>query len=163
MEKQAALGAAVAILQGGEIVYLGGFGTTSIEEGGVQVTPQTLFAYGSIGKNLCAVLIMRLVEQGLLQLDTPIVNYLPTLQFSDRERGRKVTLRHLLSQAIFMAAMCMSHQMVRTLSLTSTVVARGGVPTTSPSIAGEQTEMARQRSDGNTFYAAIKRCDPSPR
>jgi CubicO group peptidase (beta-lactamase class C family) len=97
MQQQAALGAAVAILQDGEIIYLNGFGTTSVEEGGVQVTPRTLFAYGSISKNLCAVLIMRMVEQGLLQLDMPIVHYLPSLQFSDAERGRKITLRHLLS------------------------------------------------------------------
>lgn len=97
IEQGAALGAAIAILQDGEIVYLNGFGTTSVEEGGAAVTPRTLFAYGSICKNLCALLVMRLVEQGLLQLDRPLVEYLPDLQFSDPQRGAKVTLRHLLS------------------------------------------------------------------
>jgi len=94
----AALSAAVAVLQRGEIVYTGGFGLTSLEEGGVPVTPQTLFAYGSICKNICAVLIMRLVAEGRLHLDTPIVAYLPDLRFRDNEEyGRRITLRHLLS------------------------------------------------------------------
>lgn len=98
LDDQAALGAAVAVLQGGEIVYMGGFGITSVEDGGSEITPDTLFAYGSITKNICAALVMRLVEQGQLHLDTPIVEYLPGLRFWKNESyGRRVTLRHLLS------------------------------------------------------------------
>jgi CubicO group peptidase (beta-lactamase class C family) len=71
---------------------------TSFEEGGVPVTPQTLFAYGSICKNICAALVMRLVEEGRLHLDRPIVEYLPDLRFTNNETyGRQITLRHLLS------------------------------------------------------------------
>lgn len=91
------LGAALAILHGGEITYVGGFGETSIEEGGTHVTPGTLFAFGSICKTICATLIMRLVEQELLALDTPIRHYLPTLAFSNAAYGAKLTLRHVLS------------------------------------------------------------------
>jgi CubicO group peptidase (beta-lactamase class C family) len=97
MDQAAAVGAAIAILKDGEISYLGGFGTTSVEEGGVEVTPNTLFAYGSIAKNICAALIMRLVEQDLLALDVPIVHYLPDLHFSNIAYGMRITLRHLLS------------------------------------------------------------------
>lgn len=97
MDSNAALAASVAVLQKGKIVYLGGFGTTSVEAAGVPVTPRTLFGYGSISKNICAVLIMRLVERNLLDLDVPISHYLPDLQFSDAKYGRKITLRHLLS------------------------------------------------------------------
>lgn len=97
-DRRTAVGAAVAVLQGGEITYAGGFGVTSVADGGVAVTPQTLFAYGSISKNVCAVLIMRLVEEGRLRLDAPIVEFLPGLRFSRNEAyGRRVTLRHLLS------------------------------------------------------------------
>lgn len=46
IDNHAALGAAVALLKDGEIAYLGGFGTTSVEDDGVKVTPLTLFAYG---------------------------------------------------------------------------------------------------------------------
>jgi CubicO group peptidase (beta-lactamase class C family) len=40
---------------------------------------------------------MRLVEQGYLDLHTPIVHYLPDLRFSNVAYGSKVTLAHLLS------------------------------------------------------------------
>jgi len=81
LDDGAALGAAVAVLQRGEVVHTGGFGTTSVEDGGSEVTPHTLFPYGSITKNLCAALVMRLVDQCRLQLDAPIVEYLPSLRF----------------------------------------------------------------------------------
>ena len=91
MSNQTALGVAVAILQNGEIIYANGFGKTSIEESGVSVTPTTLFAYGSICKTICATLIMRLVEKNFVQLDIPVVHYLPGLQFSNADYGKKVT------------------------------------------------------------------------
>src|SRR5262245_20759566 len=96
-DKQAILGAAVAILQDSEIVYLGGFGKTTIEDHGAKITPLTLFAYGYMCITICATLIMRLVEKGLLNLHTPMVDYLPELQFSNADYGRRITLRHLLS------------------------------------------------------------------
>ena len=97
IKSRAVLGAAAVLLRGGKTVYAGGAGRTSVEEGGTEITPHTLFAYGSIAKNLCATLVMRLVERGLLDLDTPVVNYLPGFRFSDADHGKSVTLRHLLS------------------------------------------------------------------
>jgi len=40
---------------------------------------------------------MRLVQQGKLDLDTPVVDYLPGFAFSDPALGRRVTLRRVLS------------------------------------------------------------------
>lgn len=94
---KSALGFAVAVLQDGEPTYVGGFGKTTVAEHGTAITPNTLFAYGSISKMLCATLVMRLVDGGLLALDRPVVDYLPGFAFSDPGRGNKVTLRHLLS------------------------------------------------------------------
>jgi len=97
IDDHSAVGAAIAVLQNSQITYLGGFGKTCVEDHGIPVTPQTLFAYGSISKNFCAAVVMRLVEQGLLDLDQPVVEYLPGFQFSRKDFGNKVTLRHLLS------------------------------------------------------------------
>jgi CubicO group peptidase (beta-lactamase class C family) len=91
------LGLALAIVDGEEVVYARGFGTTSVEAGGQPVTPDTLFGIGSISKTLLATLIMRLVDIGTLDLDAPVVGYLTGFSFSDPELGRTVTLRHLLS------------------------------------------------------------------
>lgn len=91
------LGLSLAVIQGNDVVYSGGFGKTSTEESGVPVTPNTLFALGSVCKTLCAVLVMRLAEEGKINLDTPVLEYIPELKFSDKDLGKKVTTRHLLS------------------------------------------------------------------
>ncbi|MEY4531457.1 MAG: hypothetical protein RLZZ156_2178 [Deinococcota bacterium] len=91
------LGLSLALIQGNDVVYSGGFGKTSTEESGVPVTPNTLFALGSVCKTLCAVLVMRLVEASKINLDTPVIEYIPELKFSNDDLGKKVTIRHLLS------------------------------------------------------------------
>ncbi len=91
------VGLAVAVLDGGETVFAKGYGVTRAGGSGVPVTPATLFGLGSIAKNLCACLIMRLVERGRLHLDEPLVALDPGLEFSDPLLGRAITLRHVLS------------------------------------------------------------------
>jgi D-alanyl-D-alanine carboxypeptidase len=71
------------------------FGMANIEDS-KPVTPETPFAVASISKWLTATTILRLVEQGKLELDAPIVTYLPTYR---ADTGAKVTLRHLLCNA----------------------------------------------------------------
>jgi CubicO group peptidase (beta-lactamase class C family) len=88
---------ALAIVQGEDVTYARGFGTTSVEEGGIPVTPGTLFCIGSVSKPLTGTAIVRLVERGLLELDRPVVEYLPALTFSLPGAADGVTLRRLLS------------------------------------------------------------------
>ena len=57
--------------------------------------PDTYFRVASITKIATAMLTMRLVDQGLLGLDEPVVSYLPLDPVPDELAG--VTLRHLLS------------------------------------------------------------------
>lgn len=71
-------------------------GTTSIETG-FPVTPDTLFQIGSISKIFTATLSMRLVEQGVLDLDTPVITWVPDLPLADETARNTVTMRHLLS------------------------------------------------------------------
>lgn len=91
------VGFAIAIVQGDEVRYARGFGMTSVEEGGVPVTPQTLFCIGSVTKTLTAAAIMRLIDRGVLDLDTAVSRYVPWLTFSRPEYADGVTLRRLLS------------------------------------------------------------------
>jgi CubicO group peptidase (beta-lactamase class C family) len=92
------LGMAIAIVHGESVLYRQGFGVTSIEDGGLPVTPKTIFAIGSTSKIINAMMIMRLVEQGILDLDEAVVHYLPGYVFTDNPGwGEQVTLRHLLS------------------------------------------------------------------
>ncbi len=59
----------------------------------------TLFSAGSISKLVTAIVALKLVEQGLMNLDTPINQYLKSWQLEENDFTRKtpVTLRMLLS------------------------------------------------------------------
>src|SRR5262245_51150460 len=89
-------GASVAVLKGQRIVAAAAAGVTNIDTK-VPVTTDAVFQIGSITKVFTATLIMQLVDDGLLSLDRPIVEYLPEFQLADANTRRSVTARHLLS------------------------------------------------------------------
>jgi CubicO group peptidase (beta-lactamase class C family) len=68
---------------------------------GALVTPGTRFEAASASKLVTAVMVMKLVEQGVLDLDAPVNGYLERWQIPDNEltRGRAVSLRQLLSHS----------------------------------------------------------------
>ncbi len=69
-------GLSIAIVHHGRVVWDGAFGVKSTETG-EPVSPETLFEAASLTKPLFAYAVMRLVEEGVLNLDTPLVKYLP--------------------------------------------------------------------------------------
>ena len=64
---------------------------------GAPVTVDSVFQIGSITKVWTATLVMQLVDDGLLDLDTPLISYLPDFRVLDEETTTAVTARHLLS------------------------------------------------------------------
>ncbi len=90
-------GLALALVQGQEVVYARGFGATSVEDGTLPVTPETLFGIGSTTKPLTGTAILRLVERGAVDLDIPVKHSVPELRLSDPKATEQVTLRMLLS------------------------------------------------------------------
>ncbi len=66
-------------------------------ETGVEATPDSVFQIGSMTKVWTATLAMQLVDEGLLDLDAPILDVLPELELSDPEAKAGVTMRHLLT------------------------------------------------------------------
>jgi len=90
-------GAAVALIQNGEVVFKKGYGYANLEKR-QPVTPQTGFNIGSISKTVAAWGVMRLVEQGRLALDTPVETCLTRWHLPDSEFDKNgVTVRRLLS------------------------------------------------------------------
>ncbi|WP_394618002.1 serine hydrolase domain-containing protein [Lentzea sp. JNUCC 0626] len=85
-------GAAVGIFHDGREHYLT-HGVTSVENP-LPVTEDTLFLLGSITKTYTATAIMRLVEQGRVELDAPVRTYVPELRLLD---DREFTVRQLLN------------------------------------------------------------------
>lgn len=60
-------------------------------------TPDSVFQIGSISKVWTATLVMQLVDEGLLDLDEPVVAHLPDFRVADPEVSRTVTPRQLLA------------------------------------------------------------------
>jgi CubicO group peptidase (beta-lactamase class C family) len=88
-------GMAVGILRDGEVETYG-FGVCSVETG-FPVRPDSMLQIGSISKVFTATLAMTLVEEGTLELDTPVIEYLPELKLQDETAQRSLTMRHLLT------------------------------------------------------------------
>jgi len=89
-------GLAVVVVQGDEIIYLKGFGITSLKNPS-PVTPQTIFDLASISKSFTALGVLLLRDDGLIDLDTPVQQYLPDFQIND-PRASEITVRQLLNQ-----------------------------------------------------------------
>src|SRR4051795_7248137 len=94
-DKHGVPGATLAILDGDEVGEAA-YGVLNIRTG-VEVTPDALFQIGSITKVWTATLVMQLVDEGKLDLDAPVVTYLPDFKVADAEVTRTVTTRHLLA------------------------------------------------------------------
>jgi CubicO group peptidase (beta-lactamase class C family) len=88
-------GVAVGVVRDG-VEETAGFGVTSIDNP-LPVDADTLFQIGSITKTFTASAIMRLVEQGRIDLDAPVRGYVPGLRLADPSVTERVTLRHLLT------------------------------------------------------------------
>ncbi len=88
-------GAQLAVLDGDAIVESAA-GVLSVRTG-FPVTADALFLPGSIGKLYTATLVLMLVQDGRLDLDTPIRSYLPDFRVQDEGAAAVVTPRNLLS------------------------------------------------------------------
>ncbi len=87
-------GLAIGVVKNGELVYAKGLGDTDVADG-TPVTPQSLFGLASLSKMFTAAAIMQLVEQGLIDLDAPVTDYLPEFRLDD-PRYTAITVRQLL-------------------------------------------------------------------
>lgn len=97
LEKYRVPGVGVALIRQGEVVYMRGFGMADAAAG-VPVTVQTGFNIGSISKTVAAWGLMKLVEEGKLDLDAPVSRYLKRWQIPKSDFNPDgVTLRRLLS------------------------------------------------------------------
>jgi CubicO group peptidase (beta-lactamase class C family) len=96
-DKHGVPGANLAILSDGEIADTA-YGVLNLRTK-VEATPDSLFQIGSISKVWTATLVMQLVDEGLLDLDEPVVKYLPEFKVADAEVTKTVTSRHLLTHS----------------------------------------------------------------
>lgn len=90
-------GAVVGVLHRGEESVFA-TGVSSVDTGS-PVDAGTLFMIGSTSKTFAAAALLSLVEEGVLDLDKPVVEYLPGLRLADPVARKTVTVRHLLTHS----------------------------------------------------------------
>jgi len=88
-------GAVVGIWRDGETT-LRAYGVANLDVGW-PTRADMRFRIASISKVFTATLAMTLVDDGLLDLDTPVVKYLPELELADADAREQITMRQLLS------------------------------------------------------------------
>ena len=88
-------GAVVSVVKDGQVLFQKGYGYADVEAKKPVLPDQTLFRPGSISKLFTATAVMQLVEQGKLDLDGDINQYLDFAM--PKTYAQPVTLRQLLT------------------------------------------------------------------
>ena len=89
-------GAAIAVVQDGKVVFAKGYGVRDITKPDA-VDENTIFQLASVTKSLTGAAVATVVDEGKLDWDTPIFNYLPEFVGYDPYMTRWLTERDLLA------------------------------------------------------------------
>ncbi|WP_422082851.1 serine hydrolase domain-containing protein [Ulvibacterium sp.] len=89
-------GFSVVVVNPKGYLYAKGFGKERLDLS-APFTKKSVNAIGSLTKSLTAMGIMQLVEQGELELDAPVVQYLPWFGTANKDMSDKITVRMLLN------------------------------------------------------------------
>ncbi|MEM6348812.1 MAG: serine hydrolase [Bacteroidota bacterium] len=98
--REAALipGVGMAIVYQNELIYTGGLGYRDLAKK-LPVTENTLFSIGSNTKAFTGVIAAQLVDEGLLDWETPLINYIPELKLKEDYITRHVTIADALNHS----------------------------------------------------------------
>lgn len=89
-------GLSVAIVKDGKVVYAKGFGYRDVKKQ-LKVTPDTLFAIGSCSKAFTATALAILADEGKLDWDKPVRDYLPDFRLHDAYATANMRPRDLVT------------------------------------------------------------------
>ena len=89
-------GLSIAIINNGKIVYQRAIGSGNLETH-LPLNDESIFEAASLSKTVFTYFVLRLVDQGLLNLDTPLYKYLPYDDISGDEQYKLITARMVLS------------------------------------------------------------------
>lgn len=89
-------GASVAIVKGNQLIYTKGYGLKDVKQN-LPVTPQTLFPIASCTKSFTAAVLAMLADEGKLDWNKPVKDYMADFQLHDEYATRTVTARDLVS------------------------------------------------------------------
>ena len=92
-------GLSLVVVKDGKVVYQRGFGLADGPRNKV-ATPDTVYGWWSMTKLLTAMASIQLKEQGKLNLDDPVIKYLPFFKITyPSTHSQPITVRHLLNHS----------------------------------------------------------------
>jgi beta-lactamase class C len=91
-------GLAVAVIADGKVKVLQAYGVKKIG-GADAINTDTAFRLASVSKTIAGTAAGVLVNDGLINWDTPITSVLPNVEFSNPRYGNQLTLRNIMSQS----------------------------------------------------------------
>jgi CubicO group peptidase (beta-lactamase class C family) len=89
-------GVAVAVVQGDKVILLKGYGYRDLEKQ-LPVTPNTLFAIGSITKSFTVSTLGMEMDEGKVDWDKPVRDYLPLFKMFDPVLTEQMQIRDLVT------------------------------------------------------------------
>lgn len=96
LNKEHIPGAAVAIVKDGRVILQKGFGVKERGKSG-EVDEHTLFRLGSVSKGFASVLTGLMVQEGEVDWDDAVSDYLSEFKMNDPKQTDRIQIRHLLS------------------------------------------------------------------
>jgi CubicO group peptidase (beta-lactamase class C family) len=88
-------GVAVGVILDGKVILAKGYGVREVGKPAL-VDGQTLFDIGSMSKSFTAAAVAAMVDDGKLDWDTPVINYIPWFRMYDPVATQLITPRDLL-------------------------------------------------------------------
>ena len=148
-------GVSIAVVDGARVVWAKGFGVKAFG-GSEPVDTSTLFLAGSISKPVFATGVLKLVEEGKLDLDKDVNGYLQSwhLPESAFTRDQKVTLRRLLSHSAGLSVWGFPGYELGTAVPTVQQVLNGEKPANTPAVRNDTVPGARWRYSGGGITIA---------
>ncbi len=92
MQKQRISGLSIAVVKEGKIIKAEGYGIANVEHG-IAAKPETVYQIGSVSKQIIAAGIMLLMQEGKVNLDDKIGQFLE----GTPDTWKDITVRHLLT------------------------------------------------------------------
>lgn len=98
VEKYEIPGFSIGLAKDGRVFYENGFGYRDVENK-LPLTSDTVFGIGSVTKSFTCVAIMQLQEAGKLNVQDPVVKYLPEFKTPNEEYTKQMTIHHFMTHS----------------------------------------------------------------
>ena len=97
MDTHNGVGVSAAVYHGGEVITAAVGLANNVT--GVELTPDSVMHIGSITKTFNTTLVMQLVDEGVVDLDDPVLKYLPELKIADQQALEQITVKMLVNHS----------------------------------------------------------------